>query len=117
MKYLYGLLASLVLVAPAFAGGSSSDDLTWVPPTQYVDGTPLPAAQITEYVIRWGNASGVYTNEVRVAGNQTAYTLPRNPPHHETRCYVMRTVAGGLESVDSQEVCKRRPGPPDPSVR
>lgn len=110
-KMLLGAALCLVPFS-VFAAGASSDELSWTPPTHYVDGTTIQPGDITQYVVRWGNASGSYANEARVAGDVTSYVVPRDPPSNETRCFVVTVIAKGLESDYSVEQCKRRPNPP-----
>lgn len=48
------LFISLVLMASAVAlAAGTSATVTWQPPTAYVDGSPLPAADIASYTVLW----------------------------------------------------------------
>lgn len=66
MKVLYAivLLLAALCASPAFAqvGGHDGDTKTalveWVHPTEYVDGTPLPLAQIRETRITYTHVEG-----------------------------------------------------------
>lgn len=59
-RSLWGLFGLAVWVAVWGAGATAT--VTWAPPTQYTDGSPLPAGDIKSYTIKWtrpGNAAVV----------------------------------------------------------
>ena len=72
------LCASLVPLA-AYAAGATAN-LSWTAPTAYIDGEPLPAAQIDHYTITWTTASptgvGGPTGSLNVPGTATTATVP-----------------------------------------
>lgn len=99
---VWGALACLTAL-PACAGDAV---LNWTPPTTYTDGTPLPAAEIKNYRIAYGQtAGGPYGTSVTVAGTATTTTVANLAKG--TWYFVAYTVASnGLESAASPQVTK-----------
>ena len=98
---LSGILLSLASV-------SMAGDVTvgWTPPTQYQDGSPLPANEIQNYIIYWGTDGVTYPNQQTVAGDQTSLLLTDLAPG--TYYLVARTVAtNGISSANSNQVSKQ----------
>ena|SRR5688572_5972 len=56
--------AGLAQPAPSEANRTGSVKLSWVPPTQKIDGTPLN--NLGGYRVYWGTKRGHYTNSVTV---------------------------------------------------
>lgn len=102
-----GLLAAILLAAAqgVFADGL---EIAWTIPTERVDGTPLPAAEIAEYEI-WVDSVLQQT----VAGTATVSVIQVLPGQ---RCFEMRTRdTEGREGPFSPAVCKEAkavPGAP-----
>lgn len=53
--------------------GQTSALLTWTPPTQNTDGTPL--TNLAGYRINWGTAADARTSVVQLAANVTSHTI------------------------------------------
>jgi Putative Ig domain len=81
--------------------GSKSVSLTWVPPTENEDGTPL--LNLAGYRIRYGNQSGNYPNEITLSNpGLTTFVVAGLVPND----YYFVMVAyntGGTESTPSNE--------------
>ena len=81
MKLLRLSFLSLALAAlglgVAFAAGTTAN-LSWIAPTQYVDGTALPTSDLGSYTITWAPASGQSgpSGSLTVAGTALAATVP-----------------------------------------
>lgn len=82
MKFFVTLccfFALLLSPLAAYAAGATAN-LSWTAPTAYIDGEPLPAAQIDHYTITWTTASpagvGGPTGSLTVPGTATAATVP-----------------------------------------
>jgi len=110
--WVIGLMIALGLAMPLALADTVT--LSWTLPTQYEDGTPLPAAEIAEVGISkqsfpLGTAIGseprVYVELVRVPGDRTGYL--DEDQDNGIHCYVAWVVAtNGARSVDSNESCK-----------
>jgi hypothetical protein len=89
---LLGLLASQAV--------ANTVELTWVAPDSWDDGAPLE--QVDEYLLRYGCAqSGSYDQEIRFPGGVEVHNVDGLP---DGTCYfVLHSVAGGVESVASNE--------------
>ena len=104
------------------AGGSVSDSVTvtvnqpppsaqyinlsWVPPVEREDGTPITMAEIAGYRIYYGTVQGNYTNNVDIADSSTMQATLSNLTTG-TYYIVMTTYdVDGRESVFSQVVTK-----------
>ena len=101
------LLATLLLFSgSAFAGTAS---LTWTAPTQYDDGSTLPASEISSYKIYYGTASGVYSGFITVPSTTTSYVV-NNLNAGATYYFVVTATATNLqESPYSNEASKTIP--------
>lgn len=86
-------------------------DVTWVAPTQRVDGTALPANEIAGYRLEW-TVKGAAQSPITV-GPVTAYALDTGALTGKT-CLTLRTVdTDGLESDPTGPVCRNaKPNPP-----
>jgi hypothetical protein len=86
----------------AVAGGSAT--LSWTPPTQNTDGTPL--RDLSGYRVRFGTQAGDYANAVSIANpGLTAYTIDQLTP--ATWHFVVTAVnANGVESSSSNAASK-----------
>lgn len=115
MKYITAAIAFLFIVPmKVFAGDAV---VTWTTPTQYEDGTVLPANEIASYKIYYGlTSNGPYTYQITVPG--TLNTVTVTGLTKGVWYFVATTVAtNGLESVYTGQVSKTvistsRPNPP-----
>jgi hypothetical protein len=98
------VLATMAIPALSHAGTAT---LTWVAPTQNVDGTPITAA-LTYRV--FGGVQGQSKSLITTTSAVT-YTHT-SAPNGVTYCYHVTAVANGLESAPSNEACKAIPVPP-----
>jgi hypothetical protein len=98
--------------ATALATGSAamSPDVvlvSWDPPTEYSDGTPLPLENIAGYKIHYGTQPGIYS-QVIDAGNVTNYLVsglaPNIPYYFVIGCYDL----DGFEGAYSDEITRTR---------
>lgn len=97
-------------VSSAYAADAQ---LSWQHPTERVDGTPLPLAEIAQTRINWGLCSGELNQAVDVPAPATTHTLPGL--NYGTWCFVARTVdTGGLVSDPTGPVQKVIVAPPKP---
>jgi len=81
--------------------------LTWNPPTQYVNGDPLPLSDIQRYTIYWGTESGVYSHSLDVEnGAVTSRRVELEVTEPTTFYFVVTAWARGLESEYSNEASK-----------
>lgn len=78
--------------------------LSWIPPTQNADGSPINVDDLTGYKIYYGTSSGSYLNEVDV-GNNTNYIIS-NLSAGIYYFTVTAYDADGNESSYSNEVSK-----------
>ena len=107
MKKLIQICSIVVLMfimtSMAFA---ASITLTWVAPTQYIDGTPLPIANIKQFNVYWGTSAGVYPNSVSVtSGIQSAMTYTLSSFATGTYYYAISAVeATGIEGAKSAPI-------------
>lgn len=70
------LIAFYLLVTDARAAGTIAR-ISWTPPTTYIDGRALPAADLKEYVVLWSrSASGPFTSQVVVTAPATTVDVP-----------------------------------------
>ncbi len=81
--------------------GPSSVTLSWIPPTENEDGTPL--TNLAGYRIRYGDRSGSYSKTISVTNpGLAAYVIDGLLP--ETHYFVMSSVnSSGVESQYSNE--------------
>ena len=80
--------------------------LSWIPPTTYTDGTPLPPIEIVSYNVYYGRTSGgPYTSRVNIPGTATSAIV--NFVVGGTWYFVVTAVdSAGLESSYSDEGVK-----------
>jgi hypothetical protein len=114
MRKALVLLFGILLSMAAYAGDAK---LTWVNPTQYTDGTTIPAGSLSGNRVEWGTCSG--TAFGIVAGSQT---LPVSTTYTVTGltagtwCFRAYASAGGVESgpsvVASKVIAPPQPQPP-----
>lgn len=107
----------LFFVASSALAGPTDATLTWTPPTEYEDATPLPLNEIQSYKVYYGATNGgPYTSTTTVSGATTSVTI--SSLTRGTWYFVVTTIAtNGLESVYSAQVSKTimsnsRPKPP-----
>lgn len=87
----------------------TNDVLTWVAPTQRVDGTALSPAEILQYKILSAPVAGgpAYTQVAVVNGDLLTFTRSTRPSGRQ--CYVLQTVdTAGLISPNSNESCTEK---------
>lgn len=108
---LLWLIAMLFTVTIAKAGDAT---LTWAPPTQRVDGSPLPIEELAGYTILVGAAPRAYTQAKTIEGGAvTSDTITGLGPGTVYFAIVARTT-DGLQSNPSAEVSKTFEGSPAP---
>lgn len=96
------LAAFGITVVPA-ANGSAT--LTWVPPTQNTDGSPL--TDLVGYVVRWGTTSGNYSNSATINNPGVSSYVVNNLLTGTTYYFVVSALnQQGLESTFSNEASK-----------
>lgn len=101
------LAAFLTLPALAQVSGTGTATLTWMPPTQYTNGDPLPLSEIERYTIYWGTESGEYTESLDVEnGAVQSREIDLTVTGPTTFYFAMSAWAHGLESDLSNEVSK-----------
>lgn len=101
------LAAFLTLPALAQVSGTGTATLTWMPPTQYTNGDPLPLSEIERYTIYWGTESGEYTESLDVEnGAVQSREIDLEVTGPTTFYFAMSAWAHGLESDLSNEVAK-----------
>jgi hypothetical protein len=92
---------SVNVVAQGAVTGSAT--LSWIPPTERVDGSPI--GELAGYEVLWGQASRNYDNVVELDAGITRYMVENLGPG--TWYFAIRSkTADGLESQLSQEVSK-----------
>lgn len=105
-------LAAAALAVAAFFGydahsqTATRDVLTWIAPTQYVDGTEIPAGAITGYRYVWGTAAGGPYPNTQDVGNVLTATVNHPEPGYGTRCYRVAAITNGVTGEWSGEGCK-----------
>jgi hypothetical protein len=92
-------------VVPAATGSAT---LSWIPPTQYTDGSPL--TDLAGYVVYWGTGSGNYQNSTTLTNpGLTAYVVD-NLLAGTTYFFATKAYnSNGLESSFSNEASKTIP--------
>lgn len=112
---IYVAILLTVLVAAAAKAGTVT--LNWVAPTTCTDGTAVTNCATTGYRV-YGALQGVVPKAIvwTAIKTDTSAVLANVPAG--TWCYQMTTVAGALESLPSNEVCKTiaPPGPNPPTL-
>jgi hypothetical protein len=90
----------------SIAGGTAL--LTWVPPTQNTDGTPI-GTSLAGYFVYWGTAPGSYPNSVRLANpGLTTYLvenlLPGTTYYFATTAFNGQGLESGYSNVASKTI-------------
>ena len=110
MKKLFA--TTLVFLSSVASAGSAT--LSWTAPTQYEDGSALPASELANYKIYYGNSTGVYSGFITVSAATTSYTV-NNLTSGLTYYFVVTAVAtNAQESVYSNEGVKVIPSTKKP---
>jgi hypothetical protein len=91
---------------PAFnitvvATATGSATLSWTPPTQNTDGSPV---LLTGYRVYWGTQSGNYSNSTSIGPGVAAYVVDQLTP--ATWYFVVTATSVGGESAFSNEASK-----------
>lgn len=83
------------------SGGTGNVTLSWSPPTERVDGSPLD--RVAAYRIMYGQQSRQYSRQVNIGEGMTRYTIGDLGPG---RWYFSMVAidSAGLESTPSAEV-------------
>lgn len=108
------LLAAAAVIAGWFghdmAGAQSmtQDRVSWIHPTQYVDGGALPADSIASTLIVWGTTpGGPWPNTEEVAYPTAERVFQRGESFYGNRCYKLATkLKTGAVSMYTPEMCK-----------
>lgn len=120
MKRVMLVFLTLLMTAPLWA--AITKDVTWLPPTERVNGDPLPASEIASYdleCVRTGTGEVVYN--AQLAGNDTTHQTAEVFDDGEFQCRMRTVDTGGLMSewgesnvftVGRCEVTDCRPQPP-----
>ena len=106
-KVIIACLMVVALFSIAYAAGTAT--VTWTAPTQYVDGTALPASDIAVFTVYHGTAPGNYTEKVTVLGTAAktyAYSSLPTGTHYFTVTATTIAAKGGLESAYAPEASK-----------
>ena len=71
-------LCCFVVAAPVVFASGATANVSWTAPTQYTDGTTLPASDIGHYTITWSQNAGETgpSGSLTVAGSATTATVP-----------------------------------------
>jgi hypothetical protein len=83
------------------AAGTQSVTLSWLPPTQNEDGSPL--TDLAGYRIRYGSASGSYTTTVSVANPGLATYVVEGLAPSKYFFVIASYNKSGVESINSPE--------------
>jgi hypothetical protein len=83
------------------AGGQGNVTLSWLPPTENVDGSPL--TNLAGYRIRYGNASGSYSNTISVANPGLATFVVEGLTPNKYYFVIASYNSAGVESSNSTE--------------
>lgn len=102
-KYLIGLFSLFSIIAFA-QGATNSQSVSWVAPTQYVDGTIIPATvAITYNVYATMGTSAEVKLRTAVAGTSISISAL---PVGQNNCYAVTVLLNGSnESARSPSVC------------
>ncbi len=109
------LIAVLLFLPFAAIAQAATGVLSFTPPTQYSDGSPLPAAAITGYDVqcsKWTPTGGVAATctqfpAATLAGNATGGTLTGTvPATGGAACFQVRTKTASGAGAWSAEACK-----------
>ena len=66
MKYFVLMAALLLTPFTNAAQASGTSSISWIPPTEYVDGSPLDENDIDKYIVSIGNTSGNYSTQIEI---------------------------------------------------
>lgn len=101
MRYLIAALVLLPVLASAQETRTAT--ITFARPTQYTDGSPIPAGVAITYRLYQGAKGGTKTLAGTITG--TTATVNSGLAPGET-CWEVTAVANGVESARSNEGCK-----------
>jgi hypothetical protein len=95
-------------IGDAESGGATvTDTFTWTPPTQFIDGTAIPAGAIQKYTIVWGACGGPWTGGSQdVTAPATTAQRVRPGEGYGNVGYKINATVGGVAGVYSAEGCK-----------
>lgn len=104
MKFLKGIIASIILTVMLNVWATTFITLTWTAPSEREDGTGLALSEIAGYHIYYGTTAGDYQNTIIIDDfTATEYVFAEMPP--ATYYLVITTIdTDGRESVYSNEV-------------
>lgn len=116
------LMLAILLAGTALAQTPLDTGLSWVPPTEYTDGTPIESGDIASYTLRCGTVQGTDSITGTVAASATtltrdqlltSYAMQLDVPYF---CALTATTANGETSEKSDEVHFVMASPPPPLV-
>jgi len=117
MKYLkafkLSLIGLVIILVTHFASAQGTTPpqftITWVGPTNYIDGTPIGTAAIT-YQLYAGAGSG---KEAKLGSPVTSppYVITPSPSPGTNECVQITAIVNGVESAKSAEACATMPFP------
>ena len=113
-------IALLLLVIGTSDANAATVTIAWTHPTQNVDGSPLPVAQITRTRVEWGSCNGTAfgTEAGEAFAEQQATTLATPdlaPGVYCFRAFTRRTVNSVHVWSDPSNVATHTIAPPLPS--
>lgn len=93
----------LFIVLAVFSASALAETLSWTPPTQRADGTPLdPMTELAEYRLVCGD---VVTSIAPTVAEGEQYELTKHevlPGYGDNQCYLTAVDTDGLESQPSE---------------
>ena len=101
---VWALLPLLFWAIPAQAAAPTFT-ITWMPPTQYEDGSPLTAALTYQMYVGASGKEVAYKTPV----TSPPYVLVPTPAAGTRICVQVTAIANGVESTRTQEVCSTVP--------
>src|SRR5579885_206625 len=77
-RALFATALTLLAAVTVTLGAGTTANLSWTPPTQYTDGSPIGSSDLAYYTISWTPASGVGgpSGSMKVTAPATAATVP-----------------------------------------
>lgn len=88
------------------------DTLTWTAPTQYVDGSAIPAGTITGYRIVWGaTPEGVWPAANTLDVGPVLTRVLTRPETYGNRCYKLAALVGEVNGEWTAAACKNVQAP------
>lgn len=106
------LVANHVFAAQEYVTGPRDrTNISWTRPTQYTDGSPLPASEALSYQ--------VYRNGIQVLSTSSlSHVLLDETPGLQCYTVTAKVLATGLESAHSAQICKMQvfSGPTEGSI-